>query len=126
MTLFVVSVSVMVFFTSTASNRIEKMNSPNRQIIATLTLLGSYCLLLLLAWLLVVSDPLDGYVVLQTTMQVVFAAFIPPGFVLLYDQLSQLEEYYEDPDFSYLWTLLGLAFIAFLYIGFMFASPSSV
>jgi len=125
-TLFVVSVTVMVFFTTSAMNRVEKLDNPTRKFIATLTLSGSYMLLLLLAWLLVVSEQLDDYPAVYKLMQVVFAAFIVPGLVLLYDQVDRLEEYYHHPDFSLFWAIAGSAFAALLYLTIIFASPASV
>ena len=125
-TLFVFSVTVMVFFTSSASNRIEKFGSPNRKIIASLSLVASYSLLFWIAWLLVVSDQMDGYPALYKTMQLVFAAFIVPGFILLSDQLEKIEKYRQHPDYSLFWTIVGCAFASFIYLGIIFASPASV
>jgi len=125
-TVFVVSVTVMVFFTTSAISRVEELRNPNRKFIATLSLLSSYTLLFWLAWLLVVSGPLDGYPALYKSMQIVFAAFIIPGSVLLHDQVDRLGQYYSHPDFSLFWTAAGCAFIAFCYLGIIFASPASV
>ena len=125
-TLFVVSITVMVFFSTSAMNRVEKLGNPTRKFITTLTLLFSYMFLLQLAWFLVISEQLNNYPALYRSMQVVFAAFIIPGFVLLYDQVCRLREYYHHPDFSPLWTIAGSVFIALLYFGILFASPASV
>lgn len=125
-TLFVFSVTVMVFFTSSASDRIEKFGSPNRKIIASLSLMVSYFLLFWIAWLLVVSDQMDGYPALYKTMQLVFAAFIVPGFVLLYDQVDKIEEYRQHPDYSLFWTIAGGAIAGLIYLGIILASPASV
>jgi uncharacterized membrane protein (DUF4010 family) len=125
-TIFVVSVTVMVFFTTSAISRVEDLQNPNRKFIVTLSLINSFSLLFWLAWLLVISDQLDGYPALYKSMQVVFAAFIIPGLLLLYDQVDRLEEYYNHPDFSLFWTTVGCAFVAFCYLGIIFASPASV
>lgn len=125
-TLFVVSVTVMAFFTTSAANRIEKMESPNMQMVASLTLISSFVLVALLGWLLVVGDALDGQPELYRPMQFVFAAFISLGVVLLFDQFDKIDEYYEDPDFSFFWTLLGGVVVALVYAMFLLASPGSV
>jgi hypothetical protein len=125
-TLFVVSVSVMVFFTTSAASRIEQMNNPNRQIVATLTLSLSYMLLLQFAWILTVSNYLDGLPVIYRSLQLIFAAFVIPGLVLLYDQVDNLGKYYQNSDFSWFWTIIGTVFVGFCYLVILLSSPSSV
>jgi uncharacterized membrane protein (DUF4010 family) len=125
-TMFIISITLMVFFTTAAANRIDKMDSPNQQFVGTCTLFGSYFLLFLMAWLIVVSKQLDPYPALYKSMQIVFAAFIVPGFVLLWDVGENLEDYAKHPDFSIYWTGAGLLAVLFFYLGIVLASPGAV
>ena len=124
-TLFVVSVTVMVFFTTSASRRIEQMESPNLRIIGTLSLVGSYCLLPLLGFIIISATGIAGDSALFTGMEVVFAAFVVPGLVLMYNQVEVVLDSLEDSDFSILWTILRILFVGILYLGIGPVQPTT-
>ena len=105
-TLFVISVTIMVFFTTSASNQIEEIENPNVRFIGTGTLIMSYCLLLIFGVMLIAHNAVDDYPTLFAGLKVVYAAFIVPAFILMYDLAETLAETYHDPDFSILRTTL--------------------
>jgi len=122
-TVFVVSVTVMSFFTTTAAERIEKMEDPNYRMVGTLTLVSSYCLLLLLGFLVISRTAVLENEAMFAGMKVVFAAFIPLAFFLLIEHMGVLEEAWSDPDFNIIKTLGGCIAIGLLYLMILFIQP---
>lgn len=123
-TLFVVSITVMAFFTTSASNRLDNVRSPNLQVIGAWALFGSYILVFYLALFIMISDVFEPYPALFSSMRTIYAAFIIPGFVLLWDLFSLWEEAKQDPEFTYYRTIPGIVLVSILYYGVMEITPA--
>lgn len=122
-TIFVVSVTVMAFFSTTAAKNLETIHSPNARFTGALSLLFSYSLLFYLAAIIIASNAFDPYPAIFASMKVVFAAFVVPGFILLYRTEPIIRDAWNDPDFNIPWMLSGFVLVALTYTGILLMNP---
>lgn len=89
-TLVTVTVSVMAFFTVSATRYVKELKSDIHKVVASLAVMNSYVLLFLVGLVMIGSEVFRDMPALFGGLKIIFVAFFIPGFILVWKPLGDI------------------------------------